>query len=468
MQLTFLGAAEEVTGSCCLLEHGTSKILIDCGLFQGRARDEADKNREPFPFDPTTLDAVVLTHAHIDHSGRLPMLVNAGFTGRIYTHRASRDLCRIMLKDGGFIQEKNAEWENKKRERKGLPLVEPLYTVEDAKHCMKSFKGMDYDKTFQVAEGLRVKLHDAGHILGAAIVELTVRLKNGNKTIIFSGDLGKPNSLLLHSPDNILSADLVVMESTYGDRLHRSEQDTLDELKSILDTAHTHNGNVLIPSFAVGRTQELLFLFKQHYAEWSIDNWHIFLDSPMAIESTTVYARHKALHNKQASTLWDKNNPESVLPNLHFTRSANQSMMLNKIRSGAIIIAGSGMCNGGRIRHHFKHNIWRSNCHIVIVGFQAMGTPGRALIDGAKYIRLWGETIKVQAKIHTVGGFSAHADQANLVDWFSNIENNPQLILVHGEPDAITSLSEAITSVSHRTHITVAKPKKTLSFPGWS
>lgn len=464
MRLTFYGAAQEVTGSCCLLEHGDSSILIDCGLFQGHPRNEEDKNLEPFPFDPATLDAVLLTHSHIDHSGRLPMLVNAGFTGRIFTHRASRDLCRIMLKDAEFIHEKNAEWENKKRERKGLPLVSPLYTVDDAKHCMKFFKGTEYGKTFRLAEGIRVKLHDAGHILGASIIELIVRFKSGDRTIIFSGDLGKKHSLLLHEPENILAADLVIMESTYGDRLHRSEQDTLDEFQDILRTAHHQKGNVLIPSFAVGRTQELLYLFKQHYEEWELNNWHIFLDSPMAIEATSVYSRHQALHNKAAAKLWRQNDPEGSLPNLHFTRTANQSMNLNKVRSGAIIIAGSGMCNGGRIRHHFKHNIWRSNCHIVMVGFQARNTPGRALVDGAQYIRLWGETVKVEATIHTVGGLSAHADQADLVRWFTRIENQPQLILVHGESEAIHALSEQVRLASNRTEVTIAKQGKTLNF----
>ncbi len=464
MQLTFYGAAEEVTGSCCLLEHGTRKILIDCGLFQGRPQDETDKNRKPFPFDPTTLDAVVLTHAHIDHSGRLPMLVNAGFKGQIFTHRASRDLCRIMLKDAGFIHEKNVEWENKKRERKCLPLVSPLYTVEDAKQCMKYFKGMEYGKTFHVTEGIRVKLHDAGHILGASIVELKIRFKHNTKTIIFSGDLGKTHSLLLHDPETNFTADLVIMESTYGNRLHRSEQGTLTEFQDILHTAHKQKGNVLIPSFAVGRTQELLYLFKQHYKEWGLDNWHIFLDSPMAIEATSVYSRHKALHNPAAAKLWQQSNPEASLPNLHFTRTANQSMNLNNVRSGAIIIAGSGMCNGGRIRHHFKHNIWRSNCHIVMVGFQAQGTPGRALIDGAKYIRLWGETVRVQAKIHTVGGLSAHADQAGLVRWFTRIENQPRLVLVHGESNAINTLREQVCLASSRTEVTIAKQGKTLNF----
>lgn len=329
---------------------------------------------------------------------------------------------------------------------------------------MKFFKGMEYGKTFHVAEGIRVKLHDAGHILGASIVELIVSFKSSNKTIIFSGDLGKKHSLLLHEPENILAADLVIMESTYGDRLHRNELDTLDELQEILRIAHHQKGNVLIPSFAVGRTQELLYLFKQHYNEWALDKWHIFLDSPMAIEATSVYARHKALHNKTAAQLWQQSDPENSLPNLHFTRSANQSMNLNNVRSGAIIIAGSGMCNGGRIRHHFKHNIWRENCHIVMVGFQAKGTPGRALVDGAQYIRLWGETVKVQATIHTVGGLSAHADQADLVRWFTHIENQPQLILVHGESDAIKALSEQVHLTSNRTEVTIAEQGKTLHF----
>ncbi len=436
----FLGAAGEVTGSCHLVTVGSQRILLDCGLIQGDRKDEA-RNRKPFPFDPKQINAVVLSHAHIDHSGRLPLLVKSGFRGPIYTHRASRDLCRIMLKDAGFLSEKDAMWENRKRARKGLEPVEPLFTVEDAKSAMQYFKGLVYLKKQRILPGVSIRLSDAGHILGSSIVELW--LKDGSETrkLVFSGDLGRSGMPVLEDPTPVKQADLVIMESTYGDRLHRSWEDSQREIQEVLNLATQSKGNILMPAFAVGRTQEILYLFAKYYREWELDRWHIFLDSPMAIEATRVFTQHSDLFDAETTALWRQHNIKTLLPNLHLSRTANQSMALNSISSGAIIIAGSGMCTGGRIKHHLKHNIWRKECQLVITGYQAANTPGRALVDGARHIRLWGETIRVAAKVHTIGGLSAHADQIALKNWYANFENRPPVVLVHGEGEAIAGLS---------------------------
>jgi len=443
MHIEFHGAAGEVTGSCHLVEVSGRRLLLDCGLIQGRAEDEA-RNHEPFPFDPRSIDAVILSHAHIDHSGRIPLLIKSGFSGPVYTHRASRDLCRIMLKDAAYLSERDAQWANRKRERKHLPPIDALYTVADAQIAMSQFKGVQYCVKKRLFPGVTMRLSDAGHILGSSIVELWLEEQGVRRKVVFSGDLGHNGAPILRDVTNVEEADLVIMESTYGDRLHRTLEETEREIIDIQAAAGRARGNILIPAFAVGRSQELLFLFGKYYDEWHLDRWHIFLDSPMAIQATEVYARHSELYDREAAGLWRRHREHSLLPNLHFTRTANQSMALNRIRSGAIIIAGSGMCSGGRIRHHFKHNIWRRNCHVIISGFQAAGTLGRQLVDGARRIRLWGETITVAAKIHTVGGLSAHADQNGLIDWYKGFRSGPPLILVHGEAQAAASLSERI------------------------
>lgn len=439
MQISFYGAAGEVTGSCHLVELDGRRILLDCGLIQGARRDE-ERNREPFPFDPGKIDVVILSHAHIDHSGRIPLLMRSGFSGPVYTHHASKDLCRIMLKDAGYLAERDAEWENRKRQRKGLKPVEPLFTMQDATDAMKRFCGLPYDKKKKIAPGITIRFLDAGHILGSAIVEVWLESHGEQRKIVFSGDLGQKGAPILRDPTPVGEADLVVMESTYGDRLHRSREQTRKEIEEVIAETRGARGNILIPAFAVGRTQDILYHFARNYEAWGLDDWRIFLDSPMAIQATDVYLRHSNLYDRQAAELWEENSRQPLLPNLTLSRTGRQSMQLNRIRSGAIIIAGSGMCNGGRIRHHLKHNVWRDNCHIVIVGFQARGTLGRALIDGAKHIRLWGETIKVEAKIHTIGGLSAHADQAGLMEWYGRFRERPPLMLVHGEPDASEAL----------------------------
>ncbi|HKJ50398.1 MAG TPA: MBL fold metallo-hydrolase [Gammaproteobacteria bacterium] len=443
MHIEFHGAAGEVTGSCHLISVGGRRILLDCGMIQGRRSDEA-RNAMPFPFDSAAIDAVVLSHAHIDHSGRIPLLIKSGFTGPVYTQKASRDLCRIMLADAAHLNERDAELENRKRERKSLPPIEPLYTISDARSAMRQFRGLDYGVKKKILPGITLRLVDAGHILGSAIVELWLEENGLRRKLVFSGDLGARDRPILHDPEYVRDADLVLMESTYGDRLHRSREETRKQVLEIVREAEHARGNILIPAFAVGRTQLILYEFARNYREWDLGRWQVFLDSPMAIQATEVYARHTELYDAEAAELWDKNSQQPMLPNLHLCRTANQSMQLNKIRSGAVIIAGSGMCTGGRIRHHLKHNVWRRDCHVVIVGYQAEGTLGRKLVDGAKRISLWGETISVCAHVHTVGGLSAHADQAGLVDWYGHFDSRPPLALVHGDPDSIEVLAEVI------------------------
>ena len=440
----FFGATEEVTGSCHLIKVGGFQVLLDCGLIQGRGEDEL-RNREPFPFDPKKIDAVVLSHAHIDHSGRLPQLTKLGFHGPIYTHRACRDLCRIMLKDSAYLSEKDALWDSRKRARKGRPPVQPLYTQQDVEITNKQFKGLSYGQTKRILPNVVVRLNDAGHILGSSIIELWLEEPDQTRKLVFTGDLGRPEMPILRNPALIDQADLVIMESTYGDRTHKSWNQSYEEIGEVLRTANAQKGNILIPAFAVGRTQEMLYLFGRYFEEWGLGRWQIFLDSPLATAATSVFMQHKNLFDNDSKDLWFNRDLTTLLPNLHVSRTSQQSMALNRFQSGAIIIAGSGMCTGGRIRHHFKHNLWRKQCHVMITGFQARGTLGRNLVEGAQSIQLWGEQIRVSAKIHTIGGLSAHADQDGLFEWYQNFQGQPPVALVHGETQALNSLSERLT-----------------------
>ncbi len=446
MQVEFHGAAGEVTGSCHLVQVGDARILLDCGLIQGSAKDE-NRNREPFPFDPQSIDAVILSHAHIDHSARIPLLVKRGFKGKIFAQQASCDLCRTMLKDSAYLNEKETEWQNRKRERKGLSLLEPLYTQDEVEQTFGLFHALDYGKKIEVAAGVTLRLSDAGHILGSSIIELWLQHHGATRKLVYSGDLGRSGMPVLRDPEIIDAADYVIMESTYGDRLHRSWDETREEIRDVFNEAVKNGkGNILIPAFAVGRTQEILFLFAKYYKEWGVDRWKIFLDSPMAIEATEAYAKNSRLFDAESQEMWHQHQQHNLLPNLSLMRTAEESMQLNRIRSGAIIIAGSGMCTGGRIKHHLKHNLWRRECHIVIVGYQAQGTLGRALVDGKQRVSLWGETIRVGAKIHTVGGLSAHADQAGLSRWYAGFNNRPPLFLVHGEEQAAQTLAQHLVT----------------------
>jgi metallo-beta-lactamase family protein len=437
-ELQFLGATGEVTGSLYLIRAGSHRVLLECGLIQGGAENE-EHNRDPFPFDIDAIDAVILSHAHIDHSGRVPLLVKQGYAGPIYVQNATRSLCEIMLPDSGYLNEKDAEWENRKRRGKGKALVLPLYTREDAERCIGQFQGAPYGERVEVVPGLTLRFHDAGHILGSSIVELIYSDEAGSHTLIFSGDLGYRDAPVMNPPVTFKHADAVLMESTYGDRLHRPIAETMDELADVFDTARAGQGNILIPAFTVGRTQDLLYLMAENYDRWSLDKWHIFLDSPMGIEATAVYAKYRHLYGAKLFGP-DSNLPD--LPNFHQTRTPEESMAINEISSGAIVIAGSGMCSGGRILHHLKNNIWRPECHLLIVGYQAFGTLGRRIVDGAETVKLWGDEYRVRNQVHTIGGLSAHGDQADLISWYQSFENKPPLFLVHGERDAQNVLAE--------------------------
>ncbi|MEK6748359.1 MAG: MBL fold metallo-hydrolase [Pseudomonadota bacterium] len=435
MRIEFFGATQEVTGACFLLHVGQQRVLIDCGLIQGGYADE-QRNHAPFPFDARQLDAVILSHAHLDHSGRLPLLLKNGFRGPIYTQTATRDLTRIMLRDAAFLNQKETEWTNKKRLRKGLAPQTPLYTAAEANAAVRRMQPLPFHKATALPPGITLTLHDAGHILGSSIVELNCTHANTRRTVIYSGDLGHRGAPVMRDPERIKHADLLLLETTYGNRLHRAWDATWQELGNILLQARADGGNILIPAFAIGRTQELLYIFKRQFAAWGLDQWAIFLDSPLAIEATTIYAQHASLYDAETHRL-SKNGDVFAPPNLHYSKTAAQSMAINRIKSGAIIIAGSGMCDGGRIKHHLKHHLWRSNCHVIFSGFQAQGTLGRRIVDGAGFVRLWGETIKVAAQIHTIGGLSAHADQAGLLDWLSGYASPPAIALVHGEATAM-------------------------------
>lgn len=444
MRVTFHGAAGEVTGSCHLVEANGYRVLLDCGLVQGREEDEG-RNADPFPFRVEDIDAVVLSHAHIDHAGRLPLLVKRGYRGPIWTHPATADLLRIMLADSASLAEADANYANRHR-GPGQPEAKPLYTQRDVIDTLKQVRALGYDVVREIAAGVRVRLSDAGHILGSAIVELWSNGGDAMKArkLVFTGDLGLRGIPILRNPTLVPDADLVLMESTYGDRPHRDRGATVRELGDIFARAREEGGNVLIPAFAVGRTQEILYWFAKHYDEWQLGRWRIFLDSPMAVKVLDVYNRHTRLFDAEASRVWVSHPHPFRLPNLRLTAEVAQSQQINAIKGGAIIIAGSGMCNGGRIRHHLRQNLGRRNTHVVIVGYQAAGTLGRRLVDGAEQVRLFGEDIRVNASIHTVGGLSAHADQPELLHWYGGFREHPPVVLVHGEDRAREPLARKL------------------------
>jgi metallo-beta-lactamase family protein len=441
--LTFFGATGQVTGSCYLLENNNFRLLLDCGLFQG-SKDTEAQNTADFPFDPSSIEAVVLSHAHLDHCGRLPKLVKDGFKGKVFLTEASFSLLELMLRDAVHIQLRDTEWENKRRQRAGKKLLDPLYDLNDVEALLKLRHPIAYTKEQEILPGITVSFHEAGHILGSSIVRLLINDQDNIKTLVFSGDLGNPNSPLLRDPSILVEADLLLLESTYGDRDHKPLENTLDELRETLAEAAKSEGNVIIPAFAVGRTQDLIYWLGKIQRQGGLPQQTIYLDSPMAISASDIYANNTALFNiddpeftKIAPQGW-----HAWLKGLIYSQTAAESMAVNRIAGGAIIIAGSGMCNGGRIRHHLKYNLWRRNAHIIIAGFQAEGTLGRQLIDGnKKYIKILGAEIHIAAKIHTLGALSAHADQSQLLEWAHHFKNpKPRLYLIHGEKTACLSL----------------------------
>jgi metallo-beta-lactamase family protein len=453
MHLQFFGAAGEVTGSCHVVEVGGRRLLLDCGLIQGGAAPDR-RNRESFPFDAAAVDAVILSHPHIDHCGRLPLLLKRGFRGPVYSTTAGRDLARILLMDSAAMAARDAERDNRRRERSGEERpVEPLYTPEDAEAALRLFRTVPYGRAVEVLPGVELTFRDAGHILGSASVWL--RLKEGEleRRLVFSGDLGQYDSPILRDPEAGTAADLVLLESTYGSRLHRDRGATLVEFGEILRAARKDGGNVLIPAFAVGRSQDVLYELGTHFEEWRLADWRIYLDSPMAIEASEVYWRHAELFDEEALRLRNRAGSMPPLPNLSLCRTVEESMAINRIANGAIVIAGSGMCTGGRIVHHLKHNLSRPECDVVFTGFQAQGTLGRAIVEGREQVRIQGAPIRVAARVHTLGGFSAHGDQADLLRWYSAFADSPPVWLVHGEREASEGLRDELRRRAVRAEI---------------
>lgn len=434
MQLEFYGASHGVTGSCHILRVNGHTLLLDCGMIQGGRRLEA-LNREPFPFRAEDIDAVILSHAHIDHSGRLPLLVRRGFSGKIWTQNASRDLCGILLADSAHIQESDAAYKNRKA-KPGTAAVKALYSKADAAVALKQFEGVRYLQWQEVLPGVRVRFHDAGHILGSAVVELDLREGEVQRRLVFSGDLGQYDTPILRDPQTPKHADIVLMETTYGGRRHRDRQATIDEIGEIIKAAAETHGNILIPAFAVGRSQEVLYQLATNFDDWGVGRFKVFLDSPMAIEASEVYWNYRQVLDEEAQLVRDNAGDMPLLPNLELTRSSDDSKAINKLKHSAIIVAASGMCTGGRILHHLRNNLANPGTQIIIVGYQANGTLGRRLVDGADEIRMFGQTIQVKAKIHTVGGLSAHGDQDDLARWYEGFENKPVVYLVHGEDES--------------------------------
>jgi len=447
MKLTFLGAAREVTGSCYLIETGTVRFLVDCGMVQGGRTADA-RNRRSFAFDPKTLDFVLLTHAHIDHSGLLPKLTRKGFSGPIFATEATGDLLEVMLPDSAHIQEAEAEraargYRNRKPAR-ATP-APPIYTMEDAKNCLRQIRRVNYDKKISLHSNVTCTFRDAGHILGSAILELLIGEAENPVKLVFSGDIGQPGRAILRDPTRIAETDILVMESTYGDRAHRDQAATIDEMVTIINETHQRGGNVIIPAFAVGRTQEILYHLNNLTRQGRLHDLSIFIDSPMADRATQITKQHLDLFDEQARGLADWHDKGINLPVMHFTASVDESKALNRIRSGAIIISASGMCTAGRIRHHLLQNLPRPECAVLITGFQAQGTLGRRLVDGAKRVRIFGDDVPVRASVHTLNGFSAHADRPALLDWASGFQVQPgQVFITHGEEHAANSFAEIL------------------------
>ncbi len=453
MKIQFLGAARQVTGSCYhLLEQGR-QFLVDCGMQQGE--NAKDLNRSPFQFNPGEISYLFLTHAHIDHSGMIPRLVRDGFRGKIITTGATADLVEIMLLDSAHIQEKDAEWLTKKSFRKGEDRVyEPLYTTEDAKACFPLFERRRYGEKIDLGDGMSYTFTDAGHILGSGSFELHYPGGAGEKKIVFSGDVGKCDNPIINDPTHTETTDYVVMESTYGNRLHKNGDESIEELVQAIRTTFKQGGNVLIPAFAVGRTQDLIYILNNLVREGRLDPVDVYVDSPLADAATKVYLSYPELYDDEGRRLFKLKKGGGV--RLHFTTEVVDSQGINRIKSGAIIMAGSGMCEGGRIAHHLKHNLWRPECSIIFVGFQARGTLGRRIVDGAKRVRVLGEETVVRAKIYTIGGFSAHADKNELLAWLGLFTNRPEVFIVHGEEDVALDFQDAVNErfglVTHVPH----------------
>ncbi len=454
MKITFLGATKMVTGSNFLVEGAGKKFLVDCGMYQGGDRDEM-QNHEPFAYDVNEIDFMLLTHAHIDHSGRIPKLYKEGYRNPVITTKATRDLCSIMLPDSGHIQEQEIEWRNRKRKREGKEPLPPLYTAQDGIDTMEIFKPVNYDEIIEIDPNIYVRFNDAGHMLGSAIIEIWVKEDGKETKAVFTGDLGNNDIPLLSSPTMIETADYLVMESTYGGRLHIRNDDKANLFLNIVSETLDKGGTVVIPSFAVGRTQEILYElnnlkdiqddedFKKKYA--TLMRAPVYVDSPLAISATEIFKENANLFDEETQAIIESGDNPLEFPGLQFTRTADESKALNEKNESAIIISASGMCEVGRIKHHLKHHLWDPNSTILFVGYQAPGTLGRRIVDGEKRVKIFGEEIAVNARIEYIEGYSGHADQEWLMNFvYSFITKPKHIFLVHGEPEGQEILKSKI------------------------
>ncbi len=447
MRLSFHGANRSVTGSCHLIECAGRRVLIDCGMYQG-SRELDEENAEPFGFDPSAIDYVLLTHAHLDHCGRLPLLVKRGFHGEIITTSASRELSWLVLLDAAHLQEEEARRRARRATRHGNRHANsaPLYSIIDTLNTFSFFgRNVAYGQPLDLAAGLRVAFFDAGHILGSASIFMELEEGTRHCSVLFSGDLGNSGRPLLRDPATPPRTDVVVMETTYGNRLHKPLAPSVDELYEAITDNLRRGGNVVIPTFALERAQELLYYLRVGIEQGRLSrSLQVFLDSPMAISATEIFERHPECYEPKTAELFREGRDPLRLPGLHFVRETAESIALNNIGGGAIIMAGSGMCTGGRVRHHLKHNLWRNDSTIIFVGFAAIGTPARQIIDGAKEVTILGERIPVRARIHTINGFSAHADQAELLAWHKHAHAR-RTFLVHGEESTMREFAAKLT-----------------------
>jgi metallo-beta-lactamase family protein len=455
MRVEFLGGVRTVTGSATLLEKGSLKWLVDCGMFQG-GKEIEERNWKIQPYQAKELSFILLTHAHIDHSGLIPKLVKEGFRGKVICTKATLDLCEVMLQDSGRIQEMEAEWQNRKSKRAGMGEAIPHYTAEDAEKSLRSFQPVNYDEIVQLAEGVKVRFQDAGHILGSAIIEIWVQEGGEQKKIVFSGDLGSYGQPIVRDPAIIEEGDVLWLESTYGDRLHKSREETVQELLKIVQEAISHRAKVVIPAFAVERTQDIIYILGQSIRSGTLPPIPVYIDSPLAISATEIFKKNSDCFDQETQEILSGGENPLEIPGILYTRTTGESKAINEDPRSGIIVSASGMCDSGRIRHHLKHHLWREESHIVIIGYQAEGTTGRRIVDGAKTVRLFGEEIAVKAHIHTLGGFSAHADQKGLLDWLSHV-HNPQLevFVNHGEEKISMAFSQL---VGERLHLKTTVP----------
>lgn len=445
MKIGFHGADRNVTGSCHLIRCHGKLVLVDCGMYQG-GREIDEENSGDFGFDPEAVDFLILTHAHLDHCGRIPLLVKRGFRGTIVATPATRELARLVMLDSARIQEEEALYKSRKQRRRGERdrEAQPLYTTLDALNSLDFFTEVPgFEEPRTLAEGIRMTFFDSGHILGAAAVLFELEENGHRRRVLFSGDLGYSGRVILRDPARPPHAEVVVMETTYGNRRHKELAPSIEELYLAVSETLNRGGNVLIPSFALERTQEIIYYLREGLALGKVPrNMRVFLDSPMAISATEIFRRHPECYDAETSKLFRSGQDPFDLPGLHFTRETADSMALNKLHGGAVIIAGSGMCTGGRIRHHLKHNLWRREASVVFVGYAARGTLARRIIDGAEKATLFGEEIVVRARVHTIGGFSAHADQDELLAWYRRTGEPGTTFLVHGEEESMTVFAE--------------------------